>query len=534
MDIVRAFSSNDLSVHVTVKGDRENPLFRASDIGLVLENTNIYCVLADVEESDKVILQVDTAGGRQNVIFLTEIGLYDVLCRSRKPIAKIFRKWVCEVVREIRLSGSYTLQNQLELAKKQLEDNQREIDEKKREIAEKEEENRILQEENAKMTVDKTPVIYIYNTDRTKTPAELKIGYTINVHNRIRPYKQVCKFGKLELILPVVNTKNVESVIHTMLHPFQIQDEVFRMDIDEAKNIVTHIVSMATLLYELKHHERMLKIAKICDYTQFIITGVRVNSLCCSDASTQTEPIDHTSLAVSTPYKDRFDQFISTYCVLHEHAEVPAKEIVGLQRIVAREAKQEVTAAFTDYLKTRFKYDRLKIQNTDKMLMGYHGVTLKPIEYKRQDANSQVETFVFDKCVFRPGATVLAKDLIQEYKEWRRQMGIPDTGTEDADLKTYMKKYPHFLFETVWTHHGNGQGFYGVTLKRDERVQRISSTASKVEKRDSFGTVLSTYSSIAKAAEEEGMSAAKMSRSIQNKVVFTGQTGDMYSYAKIA
>ncbi len=141
MEIVKAFSSNKLNININVKGDHANPLFRATDVALVLENTNIHAMINDIDDEDKVFIQVDTNGGKQNVVFLTETGLYDVLCKSRKPIAKVFRKWVCEIVREIRINGSYTLQNQLELAQQQLVDNKRVIAEKQKEIEEKEEEN---------------------------------------------------------------------------------------------------------------------------------------------------------------------------------------------------------------------------------------------------------------------------------------------------------------------------------------------------------------------------------------------------------
>ncbi len=56
-------------------------------------------------------------GGLQNVTFLTEKGLYKVLFKSRKPIAEKFQDWVCEVIKELRLKGTYDLQQQLEQAK---------------------------------------------------------------------------------------------------------------------------------------------------------------------------------------------------------------------------------------------------------------------------------------------------------------------------------------------------------------------------------------------------------------------------------
>jgi prophage antirepressor-like protein len=117
MDIVKAFNSNDLHTAIIIKGDVQNPLFRASDIGVVLDMGNIRTTINDFNETEKVVHSMDTPGGLQNVSFLTEKGLYKVLFKSRKPIAEKFQNWVCEVIKELRLKGTYDLQQQLEQAK---------------------------------------------------------------------------------------------------------------------------------------------------------------------------------------------------------------------------------------------------------------------------------------------------------------------------------------------------------------------------------------------------------------------------------
>lgn len=132
MDIVKAFNSNDLHTEIIIKGDVENPLFRASDIGIVLDISTIRSVIRDFNETEKVVLSTHTLGGLQDVTFLTEKGLYKVLFKSRKPIAEKFQDWVCEVIKELRLKGTYDLQQQLEQAKveiTQIEDkNKKEYD----------------------------------------------------------------------------------------------------------------------------------------------------------------------------------------------------------------------------------------------------------------------------------------------------------------------------------------------------------------------------------------------------------------------
>ena len=113
MEVVKAFNSNNLHTEIVIKGTINEPLFRANDVGTILEMTNIRATIQNFDDSEKVVNSIDTLGGSQQVSFLTEKGLYKVLFKSRKPIAEKFQNWVCEVIKEIRLNGVYDLQKQL-------------------------------------------------------------------------------------------------------------------------------------------------------------------------------------------------------------------------------------------------------------------------------------------------------------------------------------------------------------------------------------------------------------------------------------
>ena len=124
MDIIKRFQNNDLTVHVTIRGCNEEPLFRASDIGEVLEMTNIRQSIQDFDHSEKHGVSItDIIGRSQETTFLTEKGLYKLLFKSRKPIAKVFTDWVCEVIKEIRLTGKYELEKQLKDLESKTEEN---------------------------------------------------------------------------------------------------------------------------------------------------------------------------------------------------------------------------------------------------------------------------------------------------------------------------------------------------------------------------------------------------------------------------
>ena len=63
MDIVKAFNANDLHTEIVIKGTVNDPLFRASDVGVVLEISNIRTSIMDFDDSEKVVHNMNTLGG---------------------------------------------------------------------------------------------------------------------------------------------------------------------------------------------------------------------------------------------------------------------------------------------------------------------------------------------------------------------------------------------------------------------------------------------------------------------------------------
>jgi prophage antirepressor-like protein len=112
---IQVLSETELLGHkFTVYGTAENPLFLAKEVAECIDyakrsngSYNTTMMLQSVDEEEKVANIVDTLGGNQEVWFLTEDGLYEVLMQSRKPIAKEFKKGVKEILKSIRKTGGY-------------------------------------------------------------------------------------------------------------------------------------------------------------------------------------------------------------------------------------------------------------------------------------------------------------------------------------------------------------------------------------------------------------------------------------------
>lgn len=126
-------------------------------------------------------------------------------------------------------------------------------------------------------------------------------------------------------------------------------------------------------------------------------------------------------------------------------------------------------------------------------------------------------------CVRKPGYKILQKILIEKYTVWKRRMSnVPYSEKDTSELKNYMSSNKHFCKSNLWTQHGNGMGYYGLCLKEDKDFHKQPTTTSKaVEKVDVITKeVLDSWPTIAKAAEYETISAARMSRSISNNITF--------------
>jgi prophage antirepressor-like protein len=111
MNDIRIFE-NPVFGQIRTLGTVEEPLFCLVDIckALELNPSKVSQRLEDDVLSKYPIF--DNLNRVQQANFINEDGLYDVILDSRKPEAKMFRKWITsEVLPSIRKTGSYSVQN---------------------------------------------------------------------------------------------------------------------------------------------------------------------------------------------------------------------------------------------------------------------------------------------------------------------------------------------------------------------------------------------------------------------------------------
>jgi len=81
----------------------------AKDVCNILEIVNVAQAIDGLDSDEKGISKTYTPGGIQEMLTLSEAGLYTLIIRSNKPQAKPFRRWVThEVLPSLRKTGAYT------------------------------------------------------------------------------------------------------------------------------------------------------------------------------------------------------------------------------------------------------------------------------------------------------------------------------------------------------------------------------------------------------------------------------------------
>jgi prophage antirepressor-like protein len=197
MDILKIFNLYDNEIKINIIGTVENPLFQANQIGKLLGLKNIRSTIENFDKDEKMVVDsIYSAGGKQKTTFLTEIGLYRLLGMSRKEEARIFQKWICNVVKELRLNGKYELDSQKEDDKRM---NDRNVE--------------LERHRTLLSSFDKKHIIYICILDNHKnienTDCSIyKIGWSNNFKRRL--YELEKAYGPVTLLYIFEAENNIE------------------------------------------------------------------------------------------------------------------------------------------------------------------------------------------------------------------------------------------------------------------------------------------------------------------------------------
>jgi prophage antirepressor-like protein len=107
------FETNEVRTFIDEFG---NIWFVAKDVLIILQENqypDVSNAVKDLDEDELTRFKIVSGGQTRSTIFVSESGLYSLIIRSRKPVAKPFQKWVTrEVLPSIRKTGTYSISQQ--------------------------------------------------------------------------------------------------------------------------------------------------------------------------------------------------------------------------------------------------------------------------------------------------------------------------------------------------------------------------------------------------------------------------------------
>jgi len=325
-------------------------------------------------------------------------------------------------------------------------------------------------------------------------------------------------------------TNHIENIIHATMYNVENFNRLIQRNQElESENakLVTDLESKKKTIHELTLANNELR-EKTAQQSQVIEVAAKDNA----------SPFAH-ALIPENELNQRFHDFVTKCCIVRPDVDEESVNIEGRFRLWSQtKPAKDTFHALKHYMDVRFKQVRLRGAHC------YQGVKLNTIEYKKVIANEaenpeqyNVETFLFQCCKFSDTGKILNSVLLKEYQKWKLSVGQSPNEMDIKNLKTYLNACPNALKGTVWSNQNSNEGYYGVNLRdcyydlKQAVIQeqganpiigvQLSTTGKKVEKRlVNSNQILKTWNTIAKAAESEGFSTAKMSRSVKDKTVF--------------
>lgn len=490
-------------------------------------------------------------GGHNKQIVMMTIKCFKSLClkAQTKKATEIHDYYLKleEILHDISNEESIELRQQLQIKDKQLEQKEKES-------------KRAIEQAIINQFPLNTECIYFGTIENTNDAQEklIKFGHTNNLASRVLDHRKSYTNFNLTEAFRVHNKVEIENLIKThaiikrQIRNIEVNGKLkteiiayneTHFTINKLTNLIQEIIR--TRMYSAENFDRLMQenIFLMQKNEQIIIANEQLTQQLTNAHNDieklkeqnfkQTEILTTIELENKSVYNNnpilennmtcKFNEFIETMCIVRYNVEESSSNMEGQFRIWLKEKpKKETFHAFKQYLDTRFRPARLSNQLEGHVLYGYIGVKLKPIEYVKKYIDNDIETFLFQVCRFSPTGKMLNSELLTEYKKWKIKINKPILDDDMKELKKYLNYCKHTIKSTVWTNNESNEGYYGISLRSEEyKPKYASTTGKKIEKIEVLtGVILETWDTIAKAAISEGISAAKMSRSVKNVVTF--------------
>jgi hypothetical protein len=505
-----AFSAEDVSYTVNIRGSASTPLFQANQVGAILGFEDIEQALEDFDDSDKVLITITGPGRRrQETLFITNHGLSRLSFRSSKPIARAFQMWASQVAMDIYA------------------------------------ERQSKRKQKMKVRYEFGDTVYVVRNDGPY----LKVGSTQNMNTRRDSY--VAHGAHTEILFTIRCNKCtvLEAAVHNMLRAFAIPDrpDWFDVDFELVRDtiILAHAIIDKTALVALEDKESFRNLLKVYNdvASQQHIPEPSEPEPPRSELAAAPPPRDvipppppqtreiNVSQVVVPERNDATDyaRFFEECFEIDPDSKTSTLLVQARYRAWSRSTRANYIPAL-EYLAGR-GFSKGKVYDPDLKMttLVMQGIRMKPVPMLENLMNPQtdVERFIHDDCSVVLTGRVGSKDIQAAFTEWKQRTGNSNYELTKEDKQDLMKFLDaHFMRAIVHNGTRTKGGFYGLCLKGTEHIgtHNKKSRRKVVYEYDPVTkAILNTYESCRDAAEALGTTEANVSIACNNQRMLHGK-----------
>lgn len=491
-------------------------------------------------------------GGHNKETFMLSVKTFKSLClkAGTKKADEIHEYYLNmeEMIHKVVQEESDELRLQLEQKDKQMESSKQEQQQ------ELQKSRKAVEQAIINQFPLNTECVYFGTIDNRNGEEKLiKFGQTNDLQSRV--YNHRSKFDNFVLVnaFKVQNKVEIENLVKSnpkikkQIRQISVGDKVYKeiiayddtkFTVDKLSLYIKEIITSKQYSIDnfnllMKQNEEIGEALKdVREKNDALVTSCKLKDSEITELKNKLEQLqkrfdyENQPIVEEDEQTNRFNQFVEECCFVNKEVEESSVNLEGQFRIWNRVKPTKVMFhRLKEYMDTRFRPKRLQKQDLNQIVHGYSGVRLKPIEYKQHLENNDTETFLFQVCKFSPCGKILNSKLLTEYQRWKKKLNKPISNEDVKDIKQYLANSPYVVKATIWDVTTSNEGYYGLSLKQDDEYQhkKTSSTGKKVNKIcTTSNQVINTWETILKAAIDEKMSAATMSRNIKNHTMFDG------------
>lgn len=288
-----------------------NIWFGLRDIMKMLGYVNIINIINDMKINDTykkkftdlkgVLLTTPPFNFQKNTNFVNEFGLYEILIKSTKPLAKIFlNKYLTDIMPQIRKTGIY-ISDKKDL--KKIKELNNKLENYKKELN--------YYDDKYTFEPSKLGYLYINEDNQIKNGIKykcFKVGFTLDMKKRVKEYKVGNFKHKLLAYIPLkIDRKQIEKCVKTRLKTHLIKlitDTVCYVSLKKLKQEIIDCINFTN-----KHICHCIKCYKI--YNLSTIDKHKCNKVKISDIikygikSKNNSKVSKKNSKVSKKYKNK-------------------------------------------------------------------------------------------------------------------------------------------------------------------------------------------------------------------------------------